>query len=477
MANSSSLTLVVGVLGGALAGFLVAQVVPDVSGFSGQADTDETEQALPIDSIEGLGSLTLDERLRGELTTSGELNGNDGSRSLYYRLALDEDSLVELDLNGALQGTVTLYDDHLQMLSSGAPLRHRIEEAGDYLVVVSGMDASSYGPFTLYPRTVEISDSDTLTVDEPADYWMQSDEEVVTLTVEEAGLYQIDMRSDEFDAYLTIEGPNGYRRNDDDSGGDLDAQITDFLAPGEYTVKAQTYGSGNGMYTLSATLSEQAGDFRNDGPIAPGESLTGWYNNAPLEYTLEIEEAGMYQIDMRSSDVDAFLELHDDDGYSRENDDGGDGYDARLADFLAPGTYRIVARTAFETTSGGQFTLAVEENELPEGTELQNGGELTPGETLSGWYSGEDVTYQLEVEQSSAVTIALDSNHFDTYLELTGNGVSESNDDGGSGTNALLETSLLPGTYTVHARGYSASESGLFELTTELEPTDIEPDA
>lgn len=478
MTKSSSLMLVTGVAGGALIGFMIALSIPEAVSSdkagdqSGKADATQTSSAL-----DGLDYLALDERTRGELTSSAQLNGNNGSRFLSYGLGLDEDALVELSLSGALNGVVSLFDDQLQLLDSAETLRYRVEEGGDYLVTVSGYDASSYGPFTLYPRLMELSDSDTLSLDEPMDSWLQGDERAVTLTIEEAGMYQIDMRSDDFDAYLTLEGPNGYQREDDDSGGNLDAQITDFLEPGDYTVRAQTYGSGNGVYTLSAQTKEfPGGELRNDGPIASGESLNGWYSGQALEYTFEVEEAGMYQVDMTSDDIDTFLEIEGDDNYYREDDDGGEGLDARIADFLAPGTYRITARTAYGS-GAGMFSLGVAQRELPEGVELQNGGELAPGDSATGWYSGEDVNYQLTLEESSEVTIRMDSTDFDAYLELSGEGVSFSDDDGGQGSNALLSAPLLPGTYTIHARGYGSYGSGLFEVGVEAEPTQLEPDA
>ncbi|MDT9694302.1 hypothetical protein Q5762_39405, partial [Streptomyces sp. P9(2023)] len=81
-------------------------------------------------------------------------------------------------------------------------------------------------------------------------------------------------------------------------------------------------------------------------------------------------------------------------GYYREDDDSAGNLDARIADFLAPGSYQITARTAYGTDSG-LFTLSVATRELPEDVELRNEGELTPDETINGWYSGEPLTYQL----------------------------------------------------------------------------------
>ncbi len=291
-------------------------------------------------------------------------------------------------------------------------------------------------------------------------------------------MYQIEMRADEFDAYLELRGPNGYYREDDDSAGNLNARIADFLEPGDYTVTARSaFGNGSGLFTLVAEPRELPGEgeLRNDGAIQPGESLNGWFSGQPLSYELEIEEAGMYQIEMNSSDVDAYLVLEGDSGYYREDDDSAGNLDARIADFLAPGNYQITARTAYGTDSG-LFTLSVASRELPEDVELRNEGELTPDETINGWYSGEPLTYQLTLTESSRVTLAMNSTDFDTYLELYGEGVSYSDDDGGQGTNALLEQALLPGTYTVSARGFSASGSGMFELEVSAEPTEMQPD-
>jgi hypothetical protein len=360
MAKSTSLSRIIVAVGGMTVGCLSAQV-------QAQAVTNTSSTA---DALVGLDSLTLGERTRGEITTASELNGNDGSRYMRYAISLEEDEIVEISLEGALQGVVALYDDQLQLLDNAPTVRYRIEESGNYVVVVSGADARSYGPFTVESRTVELTDTDTLILGEPIDSWLQDSAREVTLNIEEAGLYQLEMRSDDFDAYLEIAGPNGYAREDDDSAGDLDARIADFLEPGEYAITARSaYGDGHGVYTLS-----------------------------------------------------------------------------------------------------------VEPHELPGDGELRNEGAITPGEPLNGWYSGEPLSYQLEVAESSLVTLEMHSADFDTFIEISGQGVVASDDDGAGGTDSRLQAPLLPGTYTVSARDFSATGSGLFELNVELEPTDIAPE-
>ncbi|MEA2119022.1 hypothetical protein [Halovibrio sp. HP20-50] len=373
MAKSSSLGFILVAVGGVAVGFLAAQVVPLPEQPAEEALSEQAgdaEQPPLAGALVGLEKLTLDERLRGEITSASELNGNDGSRFKRYMISLDEGEVVEISLAGALQGVVALYDDQLELLDNAATVRHRIDESGDYMVVVSGADAHSYGPFSVESRTVELTQADTIAVGEPVDSWLQGDAHEISLTIDEAGLYQLNMRSDDFDAYLEVEGPNGYTREDDDSAGNLDARIADFLASGDYTLTARSaFGDGNGVYTLS-----------------------------------------------------------------------------------------------------------VEPHELPDEGQLRNDGALTPGEVLSGWYSGESLTYQLTVEESSLVTLEMRSSDFDTFLEISGQGVAASDDDGAGGTDSRLQESLLPGTYTVIASGFSAAGSGLFELDVDSQPTNIAPE-
>ncbi|WP_339935317.1 hypothetical protein [Vreelandella glaciei] len=373
MAKSASLAFILVAFGGAAVGFFIAQALPLTEEMAEKAPTENaetTDQPAAAEAIVGLERLALAERTRGEITSASELNGNDGSRFMRYAIALDADEIVEISLDGALQGVVALYDDQLQLLDNAPVVRLRIEESGDYVVVVSGADAYSYGPFTIDSRSVELTDADTVTIGEPFDSWLQGDADEIALNIEEAGLYQLEMRSDDFDPYLAIEGPNGYTREDDDSAGDLDARIADFFEPGEYTLTARSaYDDGNGVYTL----------------------------------------------------------------------------------FVAP-------------------------HELPGDGELRNDGSLTADGSLSGWYSGEPLIYQLELEESSLVTLEMRSADFDTLIEISGQGVAASDDDGAGGTDSRLQEQLLPGIYTVSASGFSATGSGLFELNVEMEPTEIPPE-
>jgi hypothetical protein len=73
--------------------------------------------------------------------------------------------------------------------------------------------------------------------------------------------------------------------------------------------------------------------------------------------------------------------------------------------------------------------------------------------------------------EGDQVTISLESEEFDTVLEVWGPDLVriEKDDDGGVGTNSRIDSFRLPttGTYNIVARGYSRGERGDYTLTVE----------
>ncbi|PMR74322.1 hypothetical protein [Billgrantia endophytica] len=470
MANrASSLTLIA--LGGVAAGFIVGWQLP-APGSTPDAAGSET---VAVNELIQLG-----ERHRGEITSRSELNGKDGSRFSRYILPLEEGALVEIELGGPLHGRLALYDDRDRLLASTytgsyhldpsqpSALRRRIDESGDYTLVVSGNDQHSYGPFDITSRGMELTTGDALEVPSRADGWLQDGADTYTLTIEESGLYQVEMRSGDIDAYLVLEGPHGYHREDDDSGGNLDARIADFLEPGEYQLTARSaYGQDSGLYTLTVdphALADGA-SLRNSGELAFDEPLHGWLNGQGLEYQLTLDTSAMVTIDMLSSDFDAFLELRGE-GVFISDDDGGEGLDARIRHHLGPGSYTLTARS-HSFGGSGMFELkamAVEPDELP------SSGHLEIGHSLNAWLgAGARDHYSFQVEEAGYYRLDMMSSELDAYLELEGGGISLSDDDGGEHLDARIHTHLEPGEYRAIARSYGGSESGGYVVSLTAE--------
>lgn len=460
-------------LGGAAVGFVVGWQLPAASPAAlPVVDEAQAEVASPP-------RLVLGERQRGEITTASELNGKDGSRFERYLLPLERGTLLELELDGPLQGALALYDAHQQLLVAGpaqdshvAPaatsLRRRIDESGDYLVVISGQDVHSYGPYTLASRQMTLTTSDTLAMPSQADGWLQEGGDTYTVTIEESGLYQFEMRSSDLDAYLVLEGPNGYRREDDDSAGQLDARIADFLEAGEYHLTARAaYGQASGLYTLRLGPHETASGeaLRNSGELRIDEPLHGWFSGSPLVYRLALETPAAVTLDLLSADFDAFLELRGDDLFVSD-DDGGEGLNARLLQPLPAGRYEVAARS-HSGSGSGLFELRAAAIPL----EAKPGnGRLGIGSAVQAWLEpGSRSVYEVVIEEPGHYRLDLHSKDFDAFLELEGEGLALSDDDGGGELNARISAHLAAGTYRTTARAYGNSESGHYTLLLSAE--------
>lgn len=202
---------------------------------------------------------------------------------------------------------------------------------------------------------------------------------------------------------------------------------------------------------------------RGEDPLRPGADIADLIGRDGKSYRLEIRQPGYYQIEMRSSEFDSALELQGN-GVTISDDDSGGGLNARLSVPLEAGTYTLRAKSVDE--ANGLFQLSVGSGALPEGVRLRNSGALAlDGTDVHGALTGSPREYQLRVRQPGRVTVVLRSEHFDTQLELRGNGVSLSDDDGGGGTDSRIAAVLQPGTYTVVARALNDGSNGLFRLS------------
>ncbi|WP_234278205.1 hypothetical protein [Billgrantia desiderata] len=102
--------------------------------------------------------------------------------------------------------------------------------------------------------------------------------------------------------------------------------------------------------------------------------------------------------------------------------------------------------------------------------ELASEGQLESGRALQAWLEpGARNVYEIVIEEAGQYRLDLLSDDFDAYLELEGEGLFLSDDDGGEGMNSRIVTHLEAGTYRATARSYGNSESGSFTLSLSAE--------
>jgi len=222
-------------------------------------------------------------------------------------------------------------------------------------------------------------------------------------------------------------------------GGDADdgADDSDDPETAEGTAAAQPAGAAPQELAIGAEPAELAV------PIPPS-------------FDLEVTRAGEYQIDVRSADRDPEIFLYLGDQRLEDDNDGGEGLNARVVRFLAPGTYsiRVVEHRARPMTARvsaqlleplppvGRLTLGqplqVQFPEIPLLQRPRNTRDAARAATL-------EIT-----EEGEYTCTASASNGRDAIMALVHEGrIVAEDDDGGTGDDAQISQRLTAGTYVV----------------------------
>jgi hypothetical protein len=182
------------------------------------------------------------------------------------------------------------------------------------------------------------------------------------------------------------------------------------------------------------------------------------------EYWFSVRPSGTGFLTVETTgNVDTYLEAYD---ASRnliaEDDDGGDGYNARLDIFVESGGTYLFKLRGYDDDSGPYSIRALFEAALADAGNTQRStavllrhDDFTPvlfrSSSESRWYS-----YDLSHQRNLLIIRTIGS--LDTYLKLydsRGNLVAE-DDDSGEDENALLSEKLGPGTYYIEVTLYGS---------------------
>jgi hypothetical protein len=350
--------------------------------------------------------------------------------------------------------------------------------SGTYRVIVNSVQPGSRGLYTLgltlaaaavsavpdtpggflrYDQAVR----DIVSGDEP-DRWVFSGEAGDELTI---SLY-----SAEFDPRLELLNQAGASLfQDDDTGPGQSALIQGFRLPeaGEYTIAAGRRGAQGGEYLLYLVLSRPAvAAGTPGGPIAYGDTVTDAVSNTQGDtWTFTAAAGDRVTIRLTGDGFDTVLELYGPDrSLLIQDDDGGGGLNSLIQDFrlALAGEYRIVARGLGSET--GSYTLSLELGEPP-----AERGALLLGQTVTDTLTTPaGAAWTFAGQAGITVSVVLNSGDFDPAMELYGpdGEMLASDDDGGLGTNALLQSIELPaaGDYALHVRGFGGG-TGSYTLT------------
>lgn len=227
--------------------------------------------------------------------------------------------------------------------------------------------------------------------------------------------------------------------------------------------------------------------------IAVGDSLTiAAEGTAEIVLVLDAVEGDDLIVSTDSAD-DTYLEVTDADGVViASDDDSGPRLNAEAA-FTVPadGQYTITVTEALGGELSGDVSVSlmdaatatedaeVDTEDTKEDTSVEAvpaGANIEVGQTVSGEFEGDIVEYTFEGVSGESYRILLESDDFDTYLELydADEMYLDQDDDGGGDTNSLLIFSPgEDGTYVLNVSAYG-EDTGEFTLSiTVLEATAV----
>jgi len=278
---------------------------------------------------------------------------------------------------------------------------------------------------------------------------------------------QVDLSSFDFDAYLTVELPDGRVIENDDADGSDSRLAFSSGAGGIARIGATSFSSGStGHYTIEA----RAVELRS---IGVGELLTGELGGPEIAYVLTATPGAIVQIEVRSQDFDTYLEVSDAYGTYLYNDDAESTSVSRVVYAVAPDGEADVVVSSLGDGSGS-FTLEASPHTF-DGPEIADGYRLSDGELVSAALrpSVGDATgpqgqrFTFEADSGERVEIILRSDDFDSYLEVIApNGASTTDDDSAGGLDSkIIFTVDASGIHDVYARDLGGQSLGSYTLS------------
>lgn len=334
--------------------------------------------------------------------------------------------------------------------------------------------------------------------------------EVITVT----------LRSNAFDAWAVVDDPNGpMREHDDDSGGNLDAQLSVTLPhAGQYLIVANSVAEGaTGAYTMSLTSGGTPGGGGNDGgqvssgdefdvrtatPIRPGQTVTGSLSRSDTRrddgsyadsYLYNGRAGERITVTLRASGFQPWVVVDEPAGPFREHIGGRGGNTAVLSVTLPrTGRYIILANsvnaggtgTYSLSVQGGGGGGSVDGNPRPSA----GGGEISdmdvrslpriaPGQQVSGRLTTSDFlrsdgsyadAYVYQGRAGETITVTLRSPDLDAWLVVDepDGPFRETDDDSAGGTDSELTVTLpRSGVYLIVANSVGDPNTGRYTLS------------
>ena len=327
------------------------------------------------------------------------------------------------------------------------------------------------------------------------------------------------LRSSDFDAWAVVDDPNGpMREHDDDSAGNLDAELTVTLPhAGQYLIVANSVAEGaTGSYTLSLRGGAGQGGQNNGNdspgrtstgdefdpgsatPVRSGQTVTGQLTRSDTRrgdgsyadsYLYSGRAGEQLTVTLRATGFNAWVVVDEPNGPFREHGGSGGGNTARLTVTLPRSGQYIILANSVDANATGSYVMSVQGGGSPgpatpggntggdiSEMDLRSLPRITAGQALSGRLTTSDYQitdgsyadgYLYQGRAGEQITVVLRSSDLDAYLVVDDpNGpLRETDDDSAGGTDSRL-TVTLPhtGPYIIVANSVGSPNTGRYTI-------------
>ena len=273
------------------------------------------------------------------------------------------------------------------------------------------------------------------------------------------------LSSDDFDAYLVLESPEGKEIENDDYSEASDARIDELIdVPGTWKIKVSSYEDGEQGEYLLTVVRERLQELESyTGILDEGDavSVKGEYYDS---YKVFLERHQRVVISMRSEQFDPFLVLKPLQGRRILNDDYEVETESRL-DFIAEssGQYEIFA-TSYAGGVTGQYSLRILLGDRMNLQEIEGYLDADDPELEEyGFYE----MHPLYLEEGQRIILEMTSEELDTLLMVEGpEGFYTENDDYNDQTFISRIELFAPvqGEYIITTASYDVGAEGAYTL-------------
>ncbi|HEU4562422.1 MAG TPA: S1C family serine protease [Longimicrobium sp.] len=333
----------------------------------------------------------------------------------------------------------------------------------------------------------------------------------------------VTLRSRDFDAWAVVDDPNGpLREHDDDSGGNLDAELTVTLPhAGQYLIVANSVAEGaTGAYTMSLRSGGGSGpvvgdddddggqqqqgsgdefDVRSATPIRSGQTVTGTLSRSDTRrddgsyadsYVYNGRAGERLTVTLRARGFQPWVVVDEPNGPMREHIGGRGTQTAQLVVTLPRAGRYIILANSVNAGGTGSYSMTVQaggSSPVPDRPNNQTGGDISdlnpgslptiaPGQVVTGRLTTSDFlrsdgsyadAFVYRGRAGERITVTMRSDDLDAWVVVDepDGPFRETDDDSGGGTDSRLTVTLpRSGTYLIVANSVGDQKTGRYTL-------------